>query len=92
MGYHIFIDVDWETCDPRNAISAICVDLSQYPFQKSGALVLNAMSLIYPSITAEDNRWENLALLLFMALAYKSLYIGYVFYKSSRATTLVPLS
>ena len=89
LGYHVIIDVDWETCDPRTTLSAICVDLSLFPRQKPGVLVLNAFRLVYPSITAEDHRWENTTLLFCMALAYKSIYIGYVFYKSSRATTLI---
>lgn len=86
MSYHIIYDQDWENCDPSTNLGLICVDLDQYPEEKSGLLLLESLNRVSEVFSAKDKRLENMIVLLIMSLFFKSLYTLYIMYDSSRET------
>lgn len=87
--YHVFSSEEWPSCNPADAdAGAVCVEFNQLPGEEPSALILKKLEKIIPNVSGEDHRFQNMAIILGMALGYKLLYIGVFLYKSSQSTKL----
>jgi len=83
--YNYLIDTTWNYCDAGNPNqSPVCVQST------TGEAVLGGIGLSYPLITAEDNYWGDLGIMIAVAIAYKILYIAGVYIKGSKTAKVFP--
>lgn len=92
IGYQAIIDEDWQSCDPSTVVSSVCVDFSIPPNDQEdpGLLVLDAVNRVVSQLSSEDKRLEQMGTLLGISFFAKFVYIGIIFFTSSRATRLLP--
>lgn len=93
IAYVTMINEPWESCDPESDYAgAFCIDLTIPPYnqEKSGVVILDAVSRQVSQISSKDKRAEQLGTLIGTGLFVKCVYIAIVLFKSSRATKLYP--
>jgi len=76
--YNVLIDSTWSPCDTPET-SPVCVS------PPTGPNVLQGIGLSYPLIDVKDTYWEDLGIIVAIAIVYKLLYIAGVYLKSSRS-------
>ena len=91
MVYTDFHFSEYDSCDKSKYRNELC--FGEYNQKKNdGDEVLDGIGDVYPLITSKDYSWEDVGVLLAMAVFYKAVYVGIMIMKSKQVTTIKPHS
>jgi hypothetical protein len=81
--YCVFINVKWDPCIENVVNSPVCVDST------SGKDVLQALSRVFAVVEAEDTMWNDVGILLAMAIIWKILKVVIAMMKLSKVASFI---